>query len=137
MGRFLSTEAAKELAYLVYSSNYLLSPYNDGVFDNIIEAVEYIESDEYSPHDCIALCFETTQGHWDSVIVSQSSGEWTATDNDIGFRTVRSNTLLGMINSLRHGVSPDDAYYPTPLTIINVLENECEQASNCPCSPDR
>lgn len=117
MGRDLSKAAAKELIHLVYSTNYLVSPFDDGVFETVIEAIEFVESELYSPSDCLALCFETTLGNWDSVIISQAAGEWAATDGDTGGKTTYGNTLLTTIESLRHGLDPMDAYCPVELTL--------------------
>lgn len=99
----LSVKSALLLIEFVSKTNYEISTSEGGILSTK-EAVDHVNSEDYSPEIPLNVAFDTNQGnYWDTVEVGHEDGVWRGIDYSMGGVSVSGGSIEGMLVAIRNG----------------------------------
>ena len=97
----LPVESALLLIEFVSKTNYEISASESGILSTK-EAVDHVNSTDYSPDCPLNVVFDTNQGnYWDSVEVGHEDGVWLGIDYSMGGVSVSGESIEEMLVAIR------------------------------------
>lgn len=118
MNHKLAKEKAIELIEFITPTNYGVFDANEGVFENIESAIEFVNSDKYDPEIPLAVVFNTANGDYhDDARMAFVDNTWYAYDLSMGGLTGSGDTIQAALVDFRNKHDPTCEYYPNELII--------------------